>query len=211
MNLIFITCVAHDRNLKQNSNIYCQYFSWSDSVRIYVNVACDISWREKMLKNEKNVAAGNWYGLRGVITGFIEVHNSGSNMITWPGQYPASNKMFVSDEKEDLIFDINPRPPSRIQQKFASNSSNPFKLYLVLKTSFFDNFIRSQIEVERTLAEYQETYFLTSCFNNFIGSQIVWLLIILIRHFKHWLGAANNIWEICECRCRHGRCLASAL
>ena len=61
-----------------------------------------------MLKNEKNVAAGNWYGLRGVITGFIEVHNSGSNMITWPGQYPASNKMLLSDEKEDLIFDINP-------------------------------------------------------------------------------------------------------
>lgn len=32
-------------------------------------------------------------------------------MITWPGQYPASNKMLLSDEKEDLIFDINP-PPS---------------------------------------------------------------------------------------------------
>ena len=50
-------------------------------------------------------------GRGGVITGFIEVHNSGSTMITWPGQYPASKKMCVSDEKEDLIFDINPRPP----------------------------------------------------------------------------------------------------
>ena len=52
-------CSEPQSNFKYLLSILFWYFSWSDSVRIYVNVACDISWREKMLKNEKNVAAGN--------------------------------------------------------------------------------------------------------------------------------------------------------
>ena len=39
--------------------IFTVHFSWSETGVIYVNVACVIHWREKMLKNEKNVAACN--------------------------------------------------------------------------------------------------------------------------------------------------------